>query len=185
MNESPEKDQRHRERMERKKAVVDEKIAQARDERGVLLVHSGNGKGKGQDIGFRRDAIQDALEAMVDDGAVGVVAGVFAQGAGRNPIERRQGHEDPALTDRLGHDPIEEGDEQRRDVGAVHVRVGHDDDAVVAQLVGVEVIAPRAAADADMLDGLCGSLRFGPLTRRRLLAAAGLETAFPSTHESA
>lgn len=42
----PEKDQRHRERMERKKAVVDEKIAQARDERGVLLVHSGNGKGK-------------------------------------------------------------------------------------------------------------------------------------------
>lgn len=36
MNESPEKDQRHRERMERKKAVVDEKIAQARDERGVL-----------------------------------------------------------------------------------------------------------------------------------------------------
>ena len=32
--------------MERKKAVVDEKIAQARDERGVLLVHSGNGKGK-------------------------------------------------------------------------------------------------------------------------------------------
>ncbi len=46
MNESPEKDQRHRERMERKKAVVDEKIAQARDERGVLLVHSGNGKGK-------------------------------------------------------------------------------------------------------------------------------------------
>ncbi|MCS9981173.1 cob(I)yrinic acid a,c-diamide adenosyltransferase, partial [Pseudomonas aeruginosa] len=38
MNESPEKDQRHRERMERKKAVIDEKIAQARDERGVLLV---------------------------------------------------------------------------------------------------------------------------------------------------
>ena len=46
MNESPEKDQRHRERMERKKAVIDEKIAQARDDRGVLLVHSGNGKGK-------------------------------------------------------------------------------------------------------------------------------------------
>ncbi len=46
MNESPRSDQRHRERMERKKAVVDEKIAQARDERGVLLVHSGNGKGK-------------------------------------------------------------------------------------------------------------------------------------------
>ncbi|MNO93732.1 Cob(I)yrinic acid a,c-diamide adenosyltransferase [compost metagenome] len=46
MNESPEKDERHRVRMERKKAVVDEKIAQAQDERGLLLVHTGNGKGK-------------------------------------------------------------------------------------------------------------------------------------------
>ncbi|PPT75232.1 exodeoxyribonuclease IX [Xanthomonas arboricola pv. populi] len=31
----------------------------------------------------------------------------------------------------------------------------------------------RAQADADMLGGLCESLRFGPLTRRRLLAACG------------
>jgi len=41
------------------------------------------------------------------------------------------------------------------------------------------------AADADMLDGLCGSLRFGPLTRRRLRAAAGLEIAFPTAPEPA
>ena len=33
----------------------------------------------------------------------------------------------------------------------------------------------RGAADADMLAGLCQALRFGPLTRRRLLAAAGLD----------
>ncbi|SDH38093.1 cob(I)yrinic acid a,c-diamide adenosyltransferase [Pseudomonas panipatensis] len=46
MSESPEKDQRHQSRMQRKKALIDEKIAQARDERGVLLVLSGNGKGK-------------------------------------------------------------------------------------------------------------------------------------------
>ncbi|MBB5675049.1 5'-3' exonuclease H3TH domain-containing protein [Xanthomonas sp. WHRI 6108] len=31
----------------------------------------------------------------------------------------------------------------------------------------------RAQADTDMLAGLCESLRFGPLTRRRLLAACG------------
>lgn len=42
----------------------------------------GNGKGKGQNIGFRRDAIQDALEAMVDDGAVGVVASVVGASGG-------------------------------------------------------------------------------------------------------
>ena len=46
MSESPEKDERHRSRMQRKKTVVDEKISQAQDERGVFLVHSGNGKGK-------------------------------------------------------------------------------------------------------------------------------------------
>lgn len=46
MSESPEKDERHRARMQRKKEVVDERIAQARDERGVLLVLTGNGKGK-------------------------------------------------------------------------------------------------------------------------------------------
>ena len=46
MTESIDRDARHKARMQRKKAVVDEKIAQARDEYGLLLVHTGNGKGK-------------------------------------------------------------------------------------------------------------------------------------------
>ncbi len=33
----------------------------------------------------------------------------------------------------------------------------------------------RAVADGDAIAGLCGQLRFGPLTRRRLYAAAGLD----------
>jgi cob(I)alamin adenosyltransferase len=41
-----EKDARHADRMQRKKAVIDEKIAAAQIERGVLLVNTGNGKGK-------------------------------------------------------------------------------------------------------------------------------------------
>ncbi|MFK7161467.1 cob(I)yrinic acid a,c-diamide adenosyltransferase [Marinospirillum sp. MEB164] len=41
-----EKQQRHQQRMQRHKAVVDEKIEQAQQERGVLVVHTGNGKGK-------------------------------------------------------------------------------------------------------------------------------------------
>ena len=36
----------HETRMKKKKAVVDEKIAAAQEERGVLLVNTGNGKGK-------------------------------------------------------------------------------------------------------------------------------------------
>ncbi|MFC5715409.1 cob(I)yrinic acid a,c-diamide adenosyltransferase [Pseudomonas sp. GCM10022188] len=41
-----ERDERHRARMQRKKAVVDAKIAEAAAERGLLLVNTGNGKGK-------------------------------------------------------------------------------------------------------------------------------------------
>lgn len=37
---------RHRERMQRKKELVDRKIARATIERGVLVVNTGNGKGK-------------------------------------------------------------------------------------------------------------------------------------------
>lgn len=40
------RDARHRARMARKKAVVDSKIAAATVERGILLVNTGNGKGK-------------------------------------------------------------------------------------------------------------------------------------------
>jgi cob(I)alamin adenosyltransferase len=46
MSESSDRDARHKARMQRKKAVVDEKIAEAQDEYGLLLVHTGNGKGK-------------------------------------------------------------------------------------------------------------------------------------------
>ena len=39
-------DQRHKERMQKKKRVVDERIARATEERGVLILLRGNGKGK-------------------------------------------------------------------------------------------------------------------------------------------
>jgi cob(I)alamin adenosyltransferase len=46
MSEFSARDDRHKARMQRKKAVIDEKIAEAQDEYGLLLVHTGNGKGK-------------------------------------------------------------------------------------------------------------------------------------------
>jgi cob(I)alamin adenosyltransferase len=46
MSESAERDARHKARMARKKALIDEKIASAQAEYGLLLVHTGNGKGK-------------------------------------------------------------------------------------------------------------------------------------------
>lgn len=40
------RNQRHTARMQRKKSVVDAGIAAAQEERGLLLIHTGNGKGK-------------------------------------------------------------------------------------------------------------------------------------------
>ena len=44
--ESQGKEERHVARMQRKKEIVDQKVAAADQERGVLLVNTGNGKGK-------------------------------------------------------------------------------------------------------------------------------------------
>ena len=46
MSETQNREERHHARMARKKAVIDEKIAAAQGERGVLVVNTGNGKGK-------------------------------------------------------------------------------------------------------------------------------------------
>lgn len=48
-----------------------------------------------------------------------------------------------------------------------------------APLVPMEPDFVRIGADADVLMALSDALRFGPMTRRRLRAAAGLETAVP------
>ncbi|QEP41974.1 cob(I)yrinic acid a,c-diamide adenosyltransferase [Ectothiorhodospiraceae bacterium BW-2] len=40
------KNQRHQQRMQRKKSYIDEGIAKANQQRGIVLVHTGNGKGK-------------------------------------------------------------------------------------------------------------------------------------------
>ena len=63
-------------------------------------------------------------------------------------VERRLGDVDVAALDQLGHLPEQERQQQRADVRAVDVGVGHDDDAVVAQLGDVEVVAAGALADA-------------------------------------
>ncbi|MCC8469891.1 5'-3' exonuclease [Xanthomonas phaseoli] len=64
---------------------------------------------------------------------------------------------------------------------AVRLREQREHALLWRQLTTIALDAPlalseagftRAHADADMLTGLCESLRFGPLTRRRLLAAS-------------
>ena len=60
------RDARHHQRMERKKAVVDEKIADAQAERGVFLINTGNGKGKSSAaFGVLARALGHGLRAAV------------------------------------------------------------------------------------------------------------------------
>lgn len=70
MTHDTDRDTRHNARMARKKDVVDDKIAAAQAERGVLLVNTGNGKGKSS-AGF------------------GLVARALGGGGGDLPVDHR------------------------------------------------------------------------------------------------
>jgi cob(I)alamin adenosyltransferase len=65
--------ERHRQRMERKKAIIDAKIASAQKEIGIIVVNTGNGKGKSSS-GFGM-----AIRALGHGMKVGVVQ--FIKGA--------------------------------------------------------------------------------------------------------
>ncbi len=50
----------------------------------------------------------------------------------------------PALN-QLRHLAVEKRQQQGSDMGAVHIGVGHDNDAVIAQLIGIEIIPANTA----------------------------------------
>lgn len=78
MNEEEyESDLRHRLRMQRKKQVVDTKIAQAQQDRGVLLALTGNGKGKSSSaFGMVARALGHGMQV----GVVQFIKGSFSTG---------------------------------------------------------------------------------------------------------
>lgn len=70
-------EQRHRARMQRKKTVIDAAIARAETERGVLLVLTGNGKGKSSSaFGMVARALGHELQV----GVVQFIKGSFSTG---------------------------------------------------------------------------------------------------------
>ncbi|MFP4607531.1 MAG: cob(I)yrinic acid a,c-diamide adenosyltransferase, partial [Thiohalospira sp.] len=71
------RDARHAERMARKKAVVDERIRNADDDRGVVVVNTGTGKGKST-AGF--GMIARALGHGQQVGIVQFIKGSFSTG---------------------------------------------------------------------------------------------------------
>ncbi len=71
------RDERHKARMERKKAVVDQAIARADRDQGVLLVLTGNGKGKSSSaFGMLARALGHGMQV----GVVQFIKGSFSTG---------------------------------------------------------------------------------------------------------
>jgi len=69
--------QRHNQRMQRQKKLVDERIAEASAEKGVVVVHTGNGKGKST-AGF--GMLARALGHGMQAGVVQFIKGSFSTG---------------------------------------------------------------------------------------------------------
>ena len=76
-SDQADRNERHRLRMEKKKAMVDAKIAQAVEERGVIVVATGNGKGKSTS-GF--GMLARALGHGMQVGVVQFIKGSFSTG---------------------------------------------------------------------------------------------------------
>ncbi len=95
--------------------------------------------------------------------AMRVVAGIDLARALRQPVERRHGEIKMAGLDQFRRLPVEEGDQQRGDMRAVDVGVGHDDDLLVAQLL---FLVMRADAAAERLDEIGELLVGGELVAR-------------------
>jgi len=69
--------ERHRRRMERQKAIVDARVAEAQIDRGVLVVNTGNGKGKSSSaFGMAARALGHGMRVAV----VQFIKGGFATG---------------------------------------------------------------------------------------------------------
>ncbi len=71
------KEKRHRERMQRKKEVIDARLTQANEERGIIIVLTGNGKGKSSSgFGMVARALGHAMRVAV----VQFIKGSFSTG---------------------------------------------------------------------------------------------------------
>lgn len=67
--------------------------------------------------------------------------------ATRHFVQGRLRDIEVAVLDQLRHLTVEEREQQRADVRAVNIRIGHDDDLVVAQFIDVEFIAANSCAE--------------------------------------
>ena len=81
-----------------------------------------------------------------------------------------------AAGDQLRHFAIEKGQQQRGDMGAVDIGVGHDDDALIAQIARRDICAPvpqPSACTRSDSSWFCCSLPAPALATFRILPRSG------------
>jgi hypothetical protein len=82
------------------------------------------------------------LAGPVDDLIpLSIGVGVVDLPAVLQPVERRLSDVQPPINDQALQMPEEEGQEERPDMGTVHIGIGHQDDPMIAELGRVELIA--------------------------------------------
>src|SRR6185312_978848 len=77
---------------------------------------------------------------------LGFVLDVLLALAALDLVERRLRDVNVLPVNQLAHVPEEERQQQRADVRAVDIRVGHDDDLVVTELFGLEIVFADTSA---------------------------------------
>ncbi len=115
-------------------------------------------------------ALEQAVQKFIP---MGLVAGIGDGVPAGQAIERRLGDIEMVVGDQLRHLAIEEGHQERRDMGAIDIGIGHDDDPLVAQGV-VAVLGADAAAQG--LDQVAELLVF---LEARLRGASDVENLAP------
>ncbi len=113
------------------------------------------GDRRGAILGCQRGVFQGDLQHELRLFRIVFQVALFA--AKLDLVERRLGNVYMAAIDQFGHLAIQQGQQQGADVRAIDIGIGHDDDAVIAQLVDVE-IGPDAGAQrgdqrGDLLAG--------------------------------
>ncbi len=96
-------------------------------------------------LGFHDVVFRGAFHQLARE--IALVANVFFRLATLHAIERRLRDVDVIALDEFLHVPEEKCQQQRADVAAIHVRVGHQDDFVIAQLASVEIVFANAGAE--------------------------------------
>ena len=88
---------------------------------------------------------------------LGVVLDIRLPAAALDAVQRRLRDEHVPVQDQVAHLPEEEREQQRADVRTIHVRIGHQDDLVIAELLQIELVrdagSQRRDHGADLLVG--------------------------------